>query len=151
MFRRNAEAIQGAAHPCVESLFDLVELNLDLAAYTADFMGRFVELMVGGIELFVDALLATFLDAFTGFHQFLEVVGTFLADARIGADACQPDLACVPANFTQGALGVSRLLHIHFGHALYLMLMSGGEEPPMEVGLEHKVVRQIRIFTLSSR
>ena len=94
MFRRNAEAIQGASYPCVESFFDLVELNFDLAAYATDFFSGFVDLVVGCIELFVDALLATFFNAFAGFDQLVEILGTFLADAGIGADTCQP-IRCI--------------------------------------------------------
>ncbi|MNE68469.1 hypothetical protein D3C80_1641370 [compost metagenome] len=126
MFRRNAEAIQGATDPCVESFFDLVQLNFDLAAYATDFLGRFVDLVVGCIELLVDALLATLLDAFAGLDQLIEVVGAFLAHTRIGADARQPDLARVAAHLAQRTRGVVLFLHSHFGHALYLMLMSGG-------------------------
>ncbi|MNM52654.1 hypothetical protein D3C81_637390 [compost metagenome] len=101
-------------------------MNFYLAPYAADFFTGFFKLVVGGIKLFVDALLAAFLYPFTGLDQLIEVVGAFLAHARIGADARQPDLARVTAHFAQRARGVVLFLHSHFGHALYLMLMSGG-------------------------
>ncbi|MNI69000.1 hypothetical protein D3C73_1247250 [compost metagenome] len=110
-------------------------MNFDLAPYAADFLGRFVDLGVGGIEFFVDALLATLLDPFTGFYQLLKVVRTPLTNTGVSADACQPDLARVAAHLAQRALGVILFLHIHFGHALYLMLMSGGRNRPWRLGL----------------
>ena len=126
MFRRNAEAIQGATNPCVESLFDLVQLNFDLATYAAYLMGGFVKLVVGGVELFVDALAATFFNAFAGLDQLIEVVGTLLPDTGVSANARQPDLACVAAHFAQRAQGVFLFLHSHFGHVLCLIFVSGG-------------------------
>ncbi|MNG88934.1 hypothetical protein D3C79_477860 [compost metagenome] len=149
MFRRNAEAIQGAPYPCVESFFDLVELNFYLAAYAVHFFTDFVKLVVGGIELFVDALLAARLDTFTRPDQLFEVVRAFLTDAGVGADTGQPDLARIAAHLAKRAQGFVFFLHNHFGHAVYLMLMSGGK-PPMEAGLEHKVGKKIRNLTLRS-
>ncbi|MNM49116.1 hypothetical protein D3C81_601160 [compost metagenome] len=151
MFRRNAKAIQGATDPCVESLLDLVELNLDFAAHSAHFLAGFVDLVVGRIELCVDTFLAALLDAFTGLDQLFEVVRTFLTDAGVGAQACQPDFARVATHLVQGARRLVLFLHIHFGHALYLMLIRGGRNCPWGLGLKHKVGRKIRILTLGWR
>ncbi|MNR43579.1 hypothetical protein D3C85_1622160 [compost metagenome] len=65
----------------------------------------------------VDALLALLLDRLAGLDQFLDVVGAFLADAGISAQACQPDLACVVTYVAQGTgLVLVFLLQGNFSH-----------------------------------
>ncbi|MNE20042.1 hypothetical protein D3C80_1131450 [compost metagenome] len=104
-------------------------MNFYPAWHTADSLGGFIDLVIGCLQLLIDALLATFLDAFASLDQLIEVVRALLPHACVRANPGQPDLACVAAHLAQGARGVVLFLHVHFGHAVYLMLMSGNNRP----------------------
>lgn len=103
MFRRNADSIQGTCNTRVKSFFNFIQLNFNQTFDAGDITLYLVNLTVGSIKLFNHNFFAFTFNMLTGLNQLFEVLAAFAADLGIGAKSCQPDLAGVAFNVTQGS------------------------------------------------
>ncbi len=103
MFRRNADSIQGTCNASIKSFFNFIQLNFYQTFDNGDITLDLVNLTVGGIKLFNGNFFTFTFNMLTTLNELFEVLAALAADLGIGTKTCQPDLACVGFNVSQGA------------------------------------------------
>ena len=132
MFSRNADSIQGTCNTSIKSFFNFIQLNFNQAFDAGDITLYLVNLTIGSIKLFNYNFFAFTFNMLASFNQLFEVLAALASDLGVGPKTCQPDLAGVAFNVTQGS-GLSVDFFLQDNLAMVHLTQNRVEERPTGV------------------